>query len=47
MKFKFKNSSGVLDRVKVIAVNHYSVMLDKNHPMAGKTLVIQVQILTL
>ena len=46
MRFNWKNSGGKFVPCTVAAVTKNSVKLDNNHPMAGKTLVIHVQILT-
>ena len=46
MTFHWKKGRGDLVPYKVIGVNGNRIMLDNNHPLAGKTLEIHVQILT-
>jgi len=46
MTLNLKIHTGKFVPFKVTKVNENSIMLDENHPMAGKTLAIQVQILT-
>ncbi len=46
MTLKWKNKKGDLRPFKVTKVNQNSIMLNNNHPMAGKGLVLQVEILT-
>ena len=45
--FKMKNKAGEVISSKILEVNKDNVTLDNNHPMAGKTLIVTVKILTI
>ena len=43
--FRFKQSNGKLQHATVVDIKGDSIILDGNHPLAGKTLLIEVEVM--